>query len=229
MICPVNLMSATEVTFFSFLLTAFNSSLTCKARLFNYFRNLKIYPMKRPFYLLLALGLVLSGTACKKDAVVENILNYDGENATGPLLAAGYHEAAARFTSDRTAAFAGKQLIAVQYFMGAKPQKAEIRIYGEGIPTFPGTLLYVADITDEIRTLRWSEHILDTPVDITGEDLWISIALTHAAQQQSIGCDAGPNRANGDWLYQSTDGLWESYRNRTGEGINWNIRGKVSE
>lgn len=184
--------------------------------------------MKRFLYLFLALG-VLCNTGCKKDSVAENILSYDGENASGPLLVAGYHEAAARFTSNLTTAFAGKQLIAVQYFMGAKPQKAEIRIYDEGIPSFPGNLLYSADITDEIRTLKWSEHVLSTPVDITGKDLWISIGLTHAGAQQSIGCDAGPGQANGDWLYQSTDGLWDSFRNRTGEGINWNIRGKVSE
>lgn len=182
---------------------------------------------------LLYLGLVaafLLGTSCKKESVAGNYLNYDGDNASGPLLAAGYHEAATRFTPDLTGPFAGKQLLAVRYFMGAKPQKAEVRIYGEGIPSFPGPLLYSADITDEIRTLQWSEHTLSVPVDITGEDLWIAIGLTHAAPQQSIGCDAGrPYKANSDWLYQSADGIWESFKTRTGDGINWNIRGKVSE
>ena len=113
--------------------------------------------------------------------------------------------------------------------MGAKPQSAEIRIYGEGSPSFPGTLLYAAVVTDQIRTLQWNEHTLSTPVDMTGDDLWISVALTHASEQQSIGCDSGPNVANGDWLFQSADGQWDTYRNRTGESVNWNIRGKISE
>lgn len=184
--------------------------------------------MKQFIYLILA-GLVAFSTGCKKDEI-NNILNYDGENVTGPELAAGYHELGARYTPDLTGAFAGRQLIAVQYFMGQKPQAAEIRIYGEGSASFPGQLLYSADITDEIRTLRWSEHTLDVPVDIAEEDLWISIGVTHAALQQSLGCDAGNSyTGNGDWLFQSADGQWLTFANRTGDRINWNIRGKISE
>lgn len=184
--------------------------------------------MKQFFYLCLA-GLLMLGAGCKKDEV-NNILNYDGENVTGPELAAGYHELAARYTSNMTGPFSGRQLISVQYFMGAKPQAAELRIYGEGSSTFPGTLLYSADITDEIRTLRWSDHILSTPIDIAEEDLWISIGVTHANLQQSLGCDAGNTyTGDGDWLYQAADGQWLTFANRTGDRVNWNIRGTVSE
>lgn len=184
--------------------------------------------MKQLLYLGLAACLLLS-VGCEKDAAPDNILNYDGENFTGPLLEAGFHELAVRFTPDMTGPVAGRQLVAIPYFMGAKPQQAEIRVYGEGGPSFPGDLLYSADITDEIRTLRWSEHALSTPIDIAQEDLWIAIAVTHASSQQSVGCDSGPNRTNGDWLFQSADGLWDTYINRTGESVNWNIRGRVSE
>ncbi|MCB0632035.1 MAG: hypothetical protein R2824_04735 [Saprospiraceae bacterium] len=185
--------------------------------------------MKQLFYFLFA-GLFLVGTGCKKDELGANLLSYDGENASGPLLATGYHEAAVLFPSDITGPFTGRQLLRVTYFMGAKPQKAELFIYGEGTPSFPGQPpLYSADITNEITPLRWSIHTLSTPVDITGDDLWIAIGLTHASEQQSIGCDAGPGKTNGDWLYQSSDGQWQSFRNRTGESINWNIRGELSE
>ncbi|PHN07168.1 hypothetical protein [Flavilitoribacter nigricans] len=184
--------------------------------------------MKQLFYLCLA-GLLILAAGCKKDEI-DNILNYDGDNVTGPELSAGYHELGARFTPDMTGPFAGRQLISVQYFMGLKPQAAEIRIYGENAPNFPGTLLYSADITDEIRTLRWSEHTLSTPVDIAEEDLWITIGVTHAGLQQSLGCDAGQNyTGEGDWLFQPTVGQWETFANRTGDRINWNIRGVVSE
>jgi hypothetical protein len=184
--------------------------------------------MKQLIYLLFA-GLLITGAGCKKDDLGANLLSYDGENASGPILVAGFHEAAVRFPENITDPFTGRQLLRVTYFMGAKPQKAELYIYGPGNSASPGQLLYSADITDEIRPLRWSIHTLATPVDITGEDLWISIGLTHAGTQQSIGCDAGPAKDNGDWLFQSTDGLWQSFRNRTGESINWNIRGELSE
>lgn len=185
--------------------------------------------MKQFFYLLLT-GLLIVGAGCKKDDLGDNLLSYDGPNASGPILAAGYHEAGALFPSNITDPLTGRQLLRVSYFMGAKPQKAELFIYGEGIPSFPGQPpLYSADITDEITPLRWSTHTLSTPVDITGEDLWITIGLTHASEQRSIGCDAGPNVTNGDWLFQSADGQWQSFRSRTGENINWNIRGELSE
>ncbi|NBC09496.1 MAG: hypothetical protein GVY26_20080, partial [Bacteroidetes bacterium] len=48
-------------------------------------------------------------------------------------------------------------------------------------------------------------------------------------QQQSIGCDAGPNQSNGDWLYDSNDSQWLPYTDRTPESINWNIRGELTE
>lgn len=185
--------------------------------------------MKQFFYLLLA-GLLIAGTGCKKDDLAENLLSYDGPNASGPILAAGYHEAAVQFTSNITGPRTGRQLLRVTYFMGAKPQQAQLYVYGEGTPSFPGQPpLYTADITDEITPLRWSTHTLSTPVDIDGDDLWIAIGLTHASEQRSIGCDAGPGETGGDWLFQSSDGQWTPFQQRTGEDINWNIRGELSE
>ncbi len=51
--------------------------------------------------------------------------------------------------------------------------------------------------------------------------------VEHAQQQQSIGCDAGPRKTNGDWLFSGADLSWLTYQERTGEGVNWNIRGRV--
>ena len=45
-----------------------------------------------------------------------------------------------------------------------------------------------------------------------------------------MGCDAGENyTGEGDWLFQDADFQWLTFANRTGDRINWNIRGKVSE
>lgn len=186
--------------------------------------------MKQFFYLCLV-GLLILGAGCKKDELGDNLLSYDGPNANAPVLPAGFNEAAALFPADVTNSFSGRQLLRVTYFMAAKPQKAELFIYGPGTPSFPGQPpLYTADITDEITPLRWSVHTLSTPVDLTGEDLWISIGITLANEQPSIGCDApGQGDPNGAWLFQSVDGQWQPFRERTGENINWNIRGELSE
>lgn len=187
--------------------------------------------MKQFIYLCLSAILLLS-YGCKKESVADNILNYDGENFSGPELEAGYHELAARYTSNMTARYNGRQLVAVQYFMGTKPQNVLVKVYEEGLPNFPGNLLYSADVTDEVRTLQWNEHTISTPIDIEGEDLWVAIAVTHAAKQQSLGCDQGNNYSgDGDWLYHDSDGLWQTFNERTGqrERVNWNVRGRVSE
>ena len=182
-------------------------------------------------FLLLLLG-ALTFSACEKDddpVVPDNVLHYDGPNQTGPLLEAGYHEAAVRFTSAELLPFQGKQLTDVEFFMGIAPAEAGLKIYAAGSDGNPGNLLYSADLMPDLKTGEWSKHTLSTPIDIPADELWLSIGLTHDAEQQSIGCDAGPNKTNGDWLFSTSDNTWETYINRTSESVNWNIRGVTSE
>lgn len=171
-------------------------------------------------------------TACGEDETpqIDNVLSYDGDNVTGPLLQTGAYEAAVRFTSAETSPFNGRQLIEVDWFMGQAPESCEIKIYGEGTNNSPGSLLYRATVTNALVTPSWNTHELSQPIDIDGTDLWISVAFTHNAVQQSIGCDA-PNsgQPNGDWLFQDSDNEWKPYKERTPENINWNIRGTVSQ
>lgn len=181
--------------------------------------------MKTTYFLALLSAVILFG-ACKKDS--ENFLQLDGDNFSGPLLEAGAHEMAVRFTSDATSRFQGKQLTAVRWFTGPRPATTEVRVYGPGSGNTPGALLFSKNVSSSVRPQSWNEYELDTPVDITGEELWISIAFTQTESGQSIGCDSGPNKPGGDWLF-SIDSEWRTYIQRTGESVNWNIRGRVSE
>ena len=183
--------------------------------------------------LLMIMGMsLLVYSGCGKDdnnPADENLLRYDGENATGPLLAAGNYETAVRFTRAQTEPFSGRKLIGVRWFTGPLPAACELRVYGKGQGNTPGTLLYSANVINQVRAFGWTYHTLSTPVTIEADDLWISVAFTHSQQGQSIGCDAGPNRANGDWIFDEALGEWQTYTARTGESVNWNIRGVVGE
>ncbi len=181
--------------------------------------------MKRYYFFALLSATMLFG-ACQKDN--DNLLQLDGENATGPLLDAGFHETAVRFTPDLTWRFSGKRLTSVLWYTGPRAVNTEVRIYGPGTGAGPGSLIFSEDVSSSVRPFSWNEYTLDTPVNITGEELWIAIAFVHADRGQTIGCDAGPNRSGGDWLF-STDNQWRTYIQRTGESVNWNIRGKVSD
>ena len=181
--------------------------------------------------LLLAFSVIFV-TACKKDDPIPDgkaTLQYDGANATGPLLAAGYHELAVYFPSATMSAYKDWKLKEVTWFMGGFPDSCVVKIYDEGTSDTPGALLYEEDVTGTTVVNDWQEHLLPTPLTVTGDGIWISIALRHDIEKQSIGCDSGPNRANGDWLYQDSDQDWLTYFQRTQESVNWNIRTKVEQ
>ena len=188
--------------------------------------------MKRLIYCLSLLTIIFAASCGGEDdngTTLPTLLSYDGDNATGPILPPGQHEAAVRFPSSFLEDYIGRSIIETSFFIGVLPAGCILKIYGEGSSSGPGSLLLEADVSDDIVAGAWNQLNITTPIEITGEDIWISVELIHNQSQQSIGCDAGPNQANGDWLFLSTDNNWEPYTARTGESINWNIRARVSE
>ena len=184
--------------------------------------------MKNSLLYLLAFALTL--TACSEDEEpLRSILHYDGDNQTAPFLDVGEHEAAARFTASQTATYQGQNLIEVEFYLLNIPSLCEVRVYGENADDEPGNLLYSADVTSSISANHWNTHTLSTPVEITGDDLWISIRLVHNSEINTIGCDFGPAQENGDWIISTSDNAWRTFRDVTSNqaNINWNIRGYV--
>lgn len=179
-------------------------------------------------YFLFAIAILSLTLSCQKDESAapsgNNVLHYDGDNFSGPLLVAGTHELAVRFPAAELAAHKGKRIAAISYFAGNKPADCKVRIYGQGSATQPGPSLYQATVTNALTTPAWNTHNPGTNLTIGEEDLWVAVQVQHAAEQQSIGCDAGPRKNDGDWLFLSTDGDWKTFEERTGQSVNWNIR-----
>ena len=46
---------------------------------------------------------------------------------------------------------------------------------------------------------------------------------------QAMGCDAGPSISGGDWMWQESDGEWQTFRERSTDNINWNIRASMTD
>ncbi len=177
------------------------------------------------FFALISAALM----SCSDDDGDLFVLSYDGNNENAPILEAGVHEAGARFTSSLLDGLEGRELESVDFWLAEYPDRCEVLIYDEGTATSPGTLLYSADVTFVTQNFDWNTHVLSTPIEITGDDLWVVIKVEHTEAYQSIGCDPGPAQTNGDWMLSSDDDLWRSFRDRTGNqvSINWNIRGNV--
>lgn len=184
---------------------------------------------KTLFFLLLGL---LSFAACKdEDTTIDADLHYDGQNVSAPFLDAGIWEAAARFPASVMNEFQGKNLEEVEFFILERPDACAIHIYGEGDSDEAGTLLYSENVSSSIDANSWNRHTLSTPLMISGDDLWISVVVTHNSVLASVGCDEGPAELNGDWAYSHNDGQWRTLNLRSNQqiDINWNIRGHVSE
>ena len=99
--------------------------------------------MKIRLLLLLAVSAILI-TSCKKDDPIpdgEATLQHDGENATGPLLAAGYHELAVYFPSGTMSQYKDWKLTEVTWFMGGFPDSCVVKIYDEGSGNDPWSII----------------------------------------------------------------------------------------
>jgi len=170
--------------------------------------------------------------ACKDDVIDFDYdpgsMHYDGVNANAPFLPAGTTIAAAKFPHNVLKLYDGKQIETVDLYIYDLPASAILVFYGTGNNNSPGTKLFEKDISTEIDTFRWNTVTLDTPFQIPASgDLWIALRVTDPEALQVIGCDAGPNKEGGDWLYQSDDEQWRTFRDRSPDDINWNIRAMI--
>ncbi|MEN0047663.1 MAG: hypothetical protein AAF806_11445 [Bacteroidota bacterium] len=178
---------------------------------------------------LLLVVAIFAFIACNDDPELSNVLSYDGENFSAPQLPAGQHTFAVRFGEDELKDFIGKSLDEVTFYAGLQPESCVVRIFAEGTANEPGVELYNANVTDGLLLQDWTKHkIAGGGIEITGEDIWIAIDVIHAQAQQSIGCDAGPNQTDGDWLFRSDEPGWKSF-SAGPESVNWNIRGVVAD
>lgn len=181
--------------------------------------------------LLLALAIVCLASSCGDDDSAET-LRLDGNNVSAPLLDADTYQAAVRFSSSLTTPYAGFKLSEIEYYILDAPGSIRIIIYDEGNATTPGDVIYTStDLTGRIDGADWNTFTLPTPIEITGDDIWIAIEVNHPASIRTVGCDEGPAQSNGDWILASSVGQWQTLRSFTSDAvsINWNIRGILSE
>ena len=156
-----------------------------------------------------------------------NLLSYDGNNASAPELGAGIHELAIYFPAKDLQSRIGKKLHEVEVYVEQGASYYKIKIHGPGTATSPGPVIETVDFTNQVNARKWA--IVDVgPIEITGEDLWIAVEVLHAQTAQTIGCDCGPRKDGGDWIWSSDVNQWQSFLGRTGtESVNWNIRGHL--
>lgn len=182
--------------------------------------------MKRFFpFAIAALSLV----ACEDDDLADaggaDVLNLDGPNVTGPVLDEGSHRFAVQFDPQDIEPFEGRSLDAVRVYVGEAPASMRLSVH-EGGETVPGRELTAVNVSSFGEVRRFVDYRLGDAVPLTSDDfLWIVAEVELPGTQRSIGCDAGPATDGGDWLWSGDRYL--TFEARTGESVNWNIRGLV--
>ncbi len=178
------------------------------------------------FVLFFGLTTMMSCKKDKNDKTVE--LRYDTANIDAPLLPGASYEGAVRFPVTLVDQNAGALLTKVDFYIKNVPNSTEVKIYrGSVSGTAPDELVYSSVVTGNVSANSWNTHTLGTPLAVNGDDLWVSIAFSHAGDLQALGCDAGPAVANGDLILDPAQGFWRGLSSYTPVSINWNIRATV--
>lgn len=159
-------------------------------------------------------------------------LNHDGDNAAAPdLPGQRIFESAARFSAIQMASYIGDELIEIEVYINDVPSSCELFVYTSNGGNTPTNEVYSSgNIVSSLNSRTFNTHILSEPLVLDAEDLWIGVRYFQNGNQRTIGCDAEGSRVvDGDWHYDSTDGNWLPFVQRTGGAINinWNIRGVV--
>jgi len=151
------------------------------------------------------------------------ILNYDGENndAIG-LTDGGTFQVCAMFPASMVGQYTGMELTEMDVYINDAPDDMTLKIYGQGSANAPGALIYEQAVTP--TAIAWNTISLDTPVTISGGDIWVGYEVSHTAGFFVAGTDAGPAVLNGDWI--STGATWDRL-SVLGLDYNWNIRAKL--
>jgi hypothetical protein len=110
-------------------------------------------------------------------------------NSIGTGAAAEF-DVAQMFDAADLAAYQGGALTQLKFVPGHLACVYTIKIWTGGTATAPGTLVYSA-VADNIVINEWNLHILNTPVAIPADRLWIGYGVVTQGGHPA-GCDDGP-------------------------------------
>lgn len=155
------------------------------------------------------------------------VLHYDGDNSSAIGRDTDYeYRVSAMFPVDMIQPYIGMKISSVEVYINDPVTAAKIQIYDVGsmVTPGPGALLLEQAFTGIANS--WNTVILDTPIAITGKDIWVGWWMSAPGGTFAPGCDAGPADPNGDWI--STGPGWSHLGDNPDLNFNWNIRANLT-
>lgn len=151
---------------------------------------------------------------------VQQVLGYDGGMVSSVAL--GNYDAAVfgqYYPSNVMQAIKGMKVSSVDVYFKEASETASIKIYGQGSYGVAGKVIAEQAFTPVADS--WNHVVLDTPVEITGEDFWYGVEIRNMkADGYYIGIDNGPAVAGFGDLCNVGGEMWWSMADL---GVNSNI------
>jgi hypothetical protein len=179
-------------------------------------KALAMVPMIDPNY---------AGTNDQVSGERDVVLHYDGDNdnAYGNTQADYEWRVAARFPDDMLAPYVGMELTSVDVFINDPGTAQKLQIYGMGSYNTPGPGDLLVEQAFDAVGASWNTIVLDEPLVIDGQNLWVGYWLSSLAGLFTPGVDAeGLGVEDGDWM--SAGPGW----GHLGATRNWNIRANLT-
>jgi hypothetical protein len=161
----------------------------------------------------------------------EVVLHYDGE----PASAFGNNNGdidwnvAAVFRASQVKDYVGMDLTSVEVNIGnGTVTEFNLRVWEMGSYNVPGPGNLIVDQTYTVTPASWNTIVLDNPVKLNGQDLWVGYNIKAPAGQFVASTDDGTNyNPDGSWI--ATGPGWS----HLGDGnpdynLNWNIRAHLT-
>lgn len=156
----------------------------------------------------------------KSDAVIR----WDSGTAAWAIsLPPGALYTAAYFPASVMNQHTGKQLNQVSVRIHSSAASCEVIIHGHGTATQPGALLHTQAIATTANS--WNLITLSSPVNISGQDLWIVFKFTLNEQMAPLTADAGPAVTGFGDLLSGNGITYYSMATQHNLNYNWNIAG----
>ena len=141
---------------------------------------------------------------------IADLMYHNGEYNSGIGSSAAYsRELGIRLTPSMYAGAAmGMKLVSARYYIStytSTDYNYTFRVYAQGMNDQPGELLAEKTINTTV-TEDWITVNFDTPVYLTGQQVWLTVAMEQSAEQYPMSMDSSVNdeTCDGNWL--STNG-----------------------
>ncbi|MBN2778660.1 MAG: T9SS type A sorting domain-containing protein [Bacteroidales bacterium] len=163
-----------------------------------------------------------------KNGTKDGIMHVDGDNAGNAVGWASEITAyiATRFSPEVVRPFMGQEITSVDIYIGDAPAgDITVYVWDKGGFITPGTTNILDQVTITPTEASWNTITLNTPILLTGDEIWVGYYLTAPLDSYCVGIDENATIAGANYIKAGP--VWSEFGGIAGTG-NWNIRANVT-